>query len=117
MSDSLYKLKSGKLQLKGESSSKHKKKKSKKHKKDKKDGDDRKRLRKLEEEDTRNHGGWWAATEFNHITGPISIEFGGNNAYLRACDDGGFTLGAPHDQGDGPNPEEVLLAIRINDDH
>jgi len=36
-------------------------------------------------------------------------------SYVRTLDDGGFTLGAPHGDGDGPDPEEVLLAVRVND--
>lgn len=32
-------------------------------------------------------------------------------------DNGLFTLGAPHDEGDGPAPEEILTAIQINESH
>ena len=44
------------------------------------------------------HGGWWAAKEFRHISGPIAIELG-DNSYIRALDDGTFTVGAPHNDG------------------
>lgn len=30
-------------------------------------------------------------------------------------DNGLFTLGAPHDEGDGPAPEEIFTAFPIND--
>jgi protein FRG1 len=35
---------------------------------------------------------------------------------MKSLDDGLFTLGAPHDEGDPPSPEEIFTAIRINDD-
>jgi hypothetical protein len=44
------------------------------------------------------HGGWWATKDCRHISGPVSIEIG-DNCYVRALDDGTFTVGAPH--GDG----------------
>jgi protein FRG1 len=45
----------------------------------------------------------------------VAIEFG-EHCYVKCLDDGTFTLGAPHDQTDGPSPEEIFTAIRINDD-
>ncbi len=111
MSD-LYSVRSsGKLKLKGE---------KKKHKKDKKD-----KKRKAAEaesnvankkfkEDRGQHGGWWSASTVSEITGPIAIEFG-DQTYVKACDDGSFTIGAKHDEGEGPAPEEVLVAIKINE--
>lgn len=122
MSD-LYSVRSsGKLKLKGE---KDKKKKSKKRKHDSPDEDDAERQRHLskkerkkeksaEKQDTADHGGWWHCKEFRHISGPVTIQF--KNCHVKTLDDGGFTLGAPHDQGQGPDPEEVLLAVKVTED-
>ncbi len=116
MSDAYGGFKTGKLKLKGEK--KHKSKKSKKRHHDDDDGErqkksERKRQKTLEQEDRAKHGGWWRATEFKHITGPVAIQIKG--CYVKTLDDGGFTLGAPHDEGSGPDPEEVLLAVRVTD--
>lgn len=59
-------------------------------------------------------GGWWKVKNVFEITGTIAIEFG-NRTYLKALDNGLFTLGAPHDEGDGPAPEEILTAFPINE--
>lgn len=34
---------------------------------------------------------------------------------MKALDNGLFTLGAPHNEGDGPSPEEILTAVPINE--
>lgn len=79
------------------------------------------------------HGGWWAAKTAADITGTVSIEFG-DRCYLKALDNGYtlssifnalslktlfnfrlFTLGAPHNAGDGPDPEEIFTAFPVND--
>ena len=111
MSD-LYNVRSsGKLKLKGE------KKKSKKDKKSKK--------RKLEEsavdekrakfvEDRTEHAGWWKSEQFSEITGPVIIEFG-KHCYVKALDNGSFALSAKHSEDEGPDPEEVLVAIKVNE--
>ncbi len=100
MSDAYGGFKTGKLKLKGEK--KHKKKSKKRSHKDDDEGSssskkERKRLKTLEQEDRAKHGGWWAATEFKHITGPVAIQIKG--AYVKTLDDGSFTLGAPHADG------------------
>lgn len=46
------------------------------------------------------HGGWWRITKVLEITGSVAIQFG-NRTYVKALDTGLFTLGAPHDEGDG----------------
>lgn len=51
---------------------------------------------------------------FNDLTGSVAIEFS-PSAYVKALDNGLFTLGAPHDEGDGPSPEEILTAIKVNE--
>nr|CAD7458282.1 unnamed protein product [Timema tahoe] len=59
-------------------------------------------------------GGWWSVHSIDEITGSVAIEFG-TQTYVKALDNGLFTLGAPHDEGDGPNPEEVLTAFKVSD--
>ena len=49
------------------------------------------------------HGGWWSAKEFNNISGPVAIEIG-DNCYIKALDDGTFTVGAPHGDGKETSP-------------
>jgi protein FRG1 len=34
---------------------------------------------------------------------------------MKALDNGLFTLGSPHDKGEGPNPEEILTAFSVNE--
>eukprot|EP00095_Tigriopus_kingsejongensis_P001700 maker-scaffold1305_size49401-snap-gene-0.19 protein:Tk01700 transcript:maker-scaffold1305_size49401-snap-gene-0.19-mRNA-1 annotation:"frg1-like protein" len=111
MSDVYGRIKSGKLKLKGEK--KHKKK-SKKREHDQDEHEKLKRQKKNEaKQDMDNHGGWWGVSELKHVSGPIAIQIKG--CFVKACDDGSFTIGAPHDEGQGPDPEEILLAIKVND--
>eukprot|EP00096_Caligus_rogercresseyi_P015486 TRINITY_DN7918_c0_g1_i1.p3 TRINITY_DN7918_c0_g1~~TRINITY_DN7918_c0_g1_i1.p3 ORF type:complete len:278 (+),score=69.55 TRINITY_DN7918_c0_g1_i1:56-889(+) len=120
MSDVYRGSKSGKLVLKGDESKSRKK--SKKHKKEKRRAEEesggsskseRKRLRLEAVRDREVHGGWWPVSDFKHITGPVVLQFG--SLYVKSLDDGSFGLGAPHGDGEGPDPEEILLAVRIND--
>ncbi|XP_032664521.1 protein FRG1 homolog [Odontomachus brunneus] len=99
------KVRTGKLVLKGEKS----RPKKRKHKKQEKEQNVT-----VEDKDTVNHGGWWKVKNVFEITGTIAIEFG-DRTYLKALDNGLFTLGAPHDEGDGPAPEEILTAFPINE--
>ncbi|CAG9839730.1 unnamed protein product [Diabrotica balteata] len=99
------KVRIGKLVLKGE------KQKSKK----------RKHKPKQQEEETpkvdvdsAKHGNWWSIKKKEEMVGPIAIQFGAHT-YVRALDNGLFTLGAPHRDGQGPSPEEILTAIPINE--
>ena len=107
-SDDLYKVKSGKLKLKGE---KKKHKKEKKKKRDMQEADDARKAKKAEMSDRAKHGGWWAATELKHVTGPVAIQLKGS--FVKSVDDGTFTIGAPHGDGEGPEAEEILLAIKV----
>lgn len=50
----------------------------------------------------------------SEITGTVAIEFK-NQTYIKALDNGLFTLGVPHDEGEGPSPEEILIAIPVNE--
>ncbi|XP_044262761.1 protein FRG1 homolog [Tribolium madens] len=94
----------GKLVLKGE---KHKSKK-RKHKRKHEDSAPK------VDSDRLTHGNWWKVTKIEDITGPVAIEFG-KHTYVKALDNGLFTLGAPHDEGEGPSPEEVLTAVLIDE--
>lgn len=66
------------------------------------------------DEDALKHGGWWQAKITTEIMGPVAIQFG-PNAYVKALDNGLFTLGAPHRDGEGPDPEEIFTAFPINE--
>ncbi|XP_014676081.1 PREDICTED: protein FRG1-like [Priapulus caudatus] len=98
-------VKGGKLNLKG-----HKEKK--RHKKK------RKRVEEHEDsemvQDIASHDGWWAVEKFDEVTGSVAIEVR-PHTYVIALDNGLFTTGPPHDEGEGPNPEEVLTAVRVSD--
>lgn len=115
MSDQYGRVKSGALKLKGEK--KHKKKSKKRHRERGEEDVERpkksKSSKSADTEDMQKHGGWWAIKEYKHITGPVAIQIKG--CFIKATDDGGFALGAPHGDGEGPDPEEVLLAVKVNE--
>ncbi|KAL0276569.1 UNVERIFIED_CONTAM: hypothetical protein PYX00_004121 [Menopon gallinae] len=94
-------VKRGKFTIKGETSRKRKHKKSKK---------ERNKYAPEKDEDAVKHGGWWEVKKIDDITGPVCIEFS-NMTYVKALDNGLFTLGAPHAEGEGPSPEEILTAF------
>ncbi|CAL8091228.1 unnamed protein product [Orchesella dallaii] len=104
--------KGGKLKLKGEK--KAPKKKKRKADEVGKPGSSLSKRRE-EEADTEKHGGWWDAKKFEEMVGAVALEFR-KQTYMKSLDDGSFTLGGPHDEGEGPHPEEIFTAIRINDD-
>lgn len=99
------KVRSGKLILKGEKK-RVKKRKLKKQEKE--------HVITSEDKDTISHGGWWKATQVSEVTGTVAIEFG-NHVYMKALDNGLFTLGVPHNEGEGPSPEEILTAFPISE--
>jgi len=116
MEESFKKVKSGALLLKGE-----KKKKKKKHRKRERsaDGEEKgeKRVKKSQDTfktDMNMHGGWWLAESYGHISGPVALQFS-NSAYMKALDNGKFVLGAPHGDGQGPEPEEILMAMKTGE--
>jgi len=46
----------------------------------------------------------------------MAIEFiSSPSNYLKALDDGTFILGCPHESGSSPDPEEILIAFKIDD--
>ncbi|XP_012525948.1 protein FRG1 homolog [Monomorium pharaonis] len=99
------KVRTGKLILKGEKS-RPKKRKSKKQEKE--------LDVTVEDKDILTHGGWWKVKNVIEITGTVAIEFG-NRTYMKALDNGLFTLGVPHAEGDSPSPEEILTAFPISE--
>ncbi|KAL7287376.1 hypothetical protein TKK_0018492 [Trichogramma kaykai] len=95
-----------KLVLKGE------KPKTKKRKRSKVDGDKKGEVEV--DHDSIKHGGWSKISDLTELTPTVAIEFR-DRCYLKALDNGLFTLGAPHDEGEGPSPEEILTAFVLND--
>jgi len=106
----------GGLRLKGEKPKKQKKqKKSRKREHEGEDSSGReeeKRRKKEYRADSERHGGWWAAQKYHEVSGPVAIQFP-NNCYMKAMDNGKFVLGAPHADGEGPDPEEILMAMKV----
>ncbi|XP_060525255.1 protein FRG1 isoform X2 [Cylas formicarius] len=95
----------GKLKLKGDKEkSKKRKHKSRKHQEE---------IPKIDQ-DTLKHGSWWKISKVDDISGPVAIEFN-NHMYVKALDNGLFTLGAPHDEGEGPSSEEIFTGVPINE--
>lgn len=112
----LYSLaKSSKLKLKGKKNNLPKKKKASKRTAEDAEAAAELAVLRAQENDTKGHGGWWDVTKFQDISGQVAIEFG-ERCYVKCLDDGTFTLGAPHDEGEGPAPEEIFTAIKINDE-
>ncbi|KAJ8882700.1 hypothetical protein PR048_014512 [Dryococelus australis] len=83
-----------------------------KKRKHKKEGD-RGSNEPVEDTDATQHGGWWRISSVEDIVGSVAIEFG-SQTYVKALDNGLFTLGSLHDQGRSPSPEEVLTAFPVS---
>lgn len=111
MADSYSIAKGGKLKFKGSKDKKHKKHKKRKHE----DRDDVHTADKTEDQsDKAEHGGWWTVSKFSQITGNICIEIG-DNRYMFAEDNGRFILGPTRESGDGPEPEEIITAVKLDE--
>ncbi|RXG66067.1 Protein FRG1 [Armadillidium vulgare] len=108
-------VKTGKLTFKGEKSS-HKKQKSKKRKAELDEPDNK-------DHDMLKHGGWWKASSYDdvefifQVRGSVAIQFGSTPVYVKALNHGLFTLGALHEEGSPPDPEEILTAVPAGDNH
>uniref|UniRef100_A0A1A9WRG7 Protein FRG1 homolog n=1 Tax=Glossina brevipalpis TaxID=37001 RepID=A0A1A9WRG7_9MUSC len=98
------------LVLKGEKNRKNKKPKKEKHRKE----TSIKKLNVQVDEEALKFGGWWKATSTSEISGAVAIQFG-ECSFVKALDNGLFTLGPPHRDRDGPDPEEIFTAFPIND--
>lgn len=47
----------------------------------------------------------------------VSFECGNvNKSYLSALDNGRFTIGGPHSEGDEPSPEEIFAVVKTPDE-
>ena len=98
-------VKSGKLKLKGEKS-------SKKHK-------NRKRKREKEEDtpqniDTLRHGGWWKILNFHELSSSVALQSCTNKSYNEATDRGGYVLADLRDEENSPAPVEVFTAVKTS---
>uniref|UniRef100_A0A4W5RN92 FSHD region gene 1 n=1 Tax=Hucho hucho TaxID=62062 RepID=A0A4W5RN92_9TELE len=58
--------------------------------------------------------GWWCISGFGEISGTVAIEMQ-TNSYIHALDTGLFTVGAPHQDDEGPDPPEQFTAIKLSD--
>jgi len=102
-------VKVGKLKLKGEKERKHKKKGHKR-----KHEDTEVPLTTVSKTDEVEHGSWWVVSKVSEIRSSVAIELG-ERTYVRALDNGLFTVGAPHPEGEGPDQEEILMAVPVGD--
>lgn len=66
------------------------------------------------DEDAVNNGGWWICKEVAEITGSIAIQFG-EHRFVKALDDGSFTLSVKHAKGEGPAFDEEFSAFIVNE--
>ncbi|KAF7491871.1 Protein FRG1 [Sarcoptes scabiei] len=100
----------GKLKLKGDK----KKKKKNKRKREDFDGDeDDERDCSIDVNDAQQHGDWFEVKKFEQINGSVCIELSPYQ-YIRSLDNGNLILGAPHSIGEGPDQEEIFIAIRVS---
>lgn len=54
-------------------------------------------------------GGWCKAEVVTDITGSVCIEFG-NHTYVKALDNGSFTIGPPHPEGKNYNSVIIVYS-------
>ncbi|KAG7269446.1 hypothetical protein CRUP_032300, partial [Coryphaenoides rupestris] len=80
----------------------------------KKKNKDKKRKLETEEDKPDVVGGWWVVNNFGQMSGTVAIEMQ-SNAYIHALDTGLFTVGAPHNEDEGPEPPEQFTAIKLSD--
>lgn len=66
------------------------------------------------DEDAIANGGWWICKEVSEITGSIAIQFG-EHRFVKALDDGMFTLSVAHTKGEGPAFDEEFSAFIVNE--
>lgn len=99
-----------KLKLKGVK--KHKKKNKRAREDDDNDIRNSPSTSAIDFDDAAQHGNWFRVDRFEQITGSICIEFTPYQ-YVRALDNGNLILGSPHSPGEGPDPEEIFIAVRV----
>lgn len=66
-------------------------------------------------EDAEEHDGWWQATKSDQIKEYVAIEFL-PGTYAKALPNGTIVLGDAHPPGEGPDEEEIFLAVNISAD-
>ncbi|CAL2035512.1 unnamed protein product [Caenorhabditis brenneri] len=72
--------------------------------------------------DTVENGGWRRVADEFDMKGGINIAIevaggtGTSRTYIAAMDNGKFTIGFPHPEGEGPNPEEIFALVKTPDD-
>ena len=98
-------VKSGKLKLKGEKS-------SKKHKsrKRKRDNDSE----KSEDLDALRHGGWWKLTNYHSLGSSVAFQSCSSQRYIEATDTGGYKMGDLRESVNSPAPVEVFTAVKTS---
>jgi len=120
MEDSFKRVKKGALVLKGEKRKKHKKHKKRERSEDRGEdgGNGPSRSKRSKEQsfqdDMQKHGGWWTVDSYPHVVGPVALQFH-NGTYMKALDNGKFFLGGLHDDKEGPEPEEILMAMKVGE--
>ncbi|EFO83515.1 CRE-FRG-1 protein [Caenorhabditis remanei] len=74
--------------------------------------------------DTVENGGWRKVADEFDMKGGINVaievasgEKGSTHTYIAAMDNGKFTIGFPHPEGEGPNPEEIFALVKTPDDN
>ncbi|CAI5445090.1 unnamed protein product [Caenorhabditis angaria] len=113
MSGEYSAVRGGGIKLKGKKKSLFKVDKNKADKKRNKN-DDKDKV----DPDTKSNGGWRQIENEFDMKGGISVAFeaGSSRCYISAMDNGKFTLGGPHAEGEGPNPEEIFALVKTPDD-
>lgn len=98
-------VKSGKLKLKGEKSSKkHKNRKRKREN----DSD------KPEDMDALRHGGWWKLTSYHSLGSNVALQSCVSQKYIEATDTGGYIMGELRDSVNSPAPVEVFTSVKTS---
>lgn len=108
-------VKSGKLNLKGE---KKKKKKKRTHEQSEcpTAPSSAPAPAETKKDDSHKYSGWWSISSFSEAINSISIEVL-PRTFVFALETGFFKTGDVHEKGEGPAPEEIYTASRVDDTH
>ncbi len=98
-------VKSGKLKLKGERSSKKHKSRKRKREND---------TDKPEDMDALRHGGWWKLTSYHALGSSVALQSCSSQRYIEATDTGGNIMGELRDSVNSPAPVEVFTAVKTS---
>jgi len=112
-------VKTGKLNLKGEK----KKKKKKKRTHDEMEAGSSSSSSasappkpETKKDDSHKYGGWWSIDSFSQAINSLAFEVL-PRSFIFSLETGHFKVGEVHDKGDGPAPEEIFTASRVDDQH